>query len=296
MIKKSAENRLINKKTISSSLKDFLSSCQEGSLDNQDKFLRKFFFALFLLFLLFFPFLWESLDFSKKIKAPFLEEKALPISDEALKALQLPYRFLGKGKQSLAFVSQDDRWVIKFFNPNYFKVPFYARHSKKEWEKRKKREKFYQEGYLVAKTYLWQETALAYCHFAKTCDLPKQHFSFLGMKHLIDLNLYPFVLQKKAEPFFSYLEKGHFEEGLSEFIALIRKRIDLKIQDQDHEIEQNFGVIDGRVVQIDPGRLSLISNLEKPKTTEEEYWSTTHRLEKWLLKNHPEQIAFFKNL
>ena len=221
---------------------------------------------------------------------------------ETFSLLDQPFTFLGKGRQSFAFVSQDGKYVLKFFNKKYFEVPWYS-FSEKEISKRAKREKFFKESYLVAGQFLKEETGLIYSHFERTKGLPKVCLKDKASRTFkVDLNEVSFVVQKKGEPFYPTLEAiyaSEGKEGLSlefrKFFKIIAHRISLSIEDGDHDVEHNYGFIDGNPFQLDPGRL-LKGDLSDQKKIDHEWWVATHALRKWLEKKYPDMVTSFDEM
>lgn len=240
-------------------------------------------------------------DFSPKIiSAPLTAERSPPFTPEIERALSQTYRFLGKGRQSFAFESEDGKTVLKFFNRRYSEMPWYAclplpnAWRKKEFDKRSLRKDFSLHSYLLAEKYLKEETGLLYVHLGKTkglgsvrlFDKAKRFFS-------IDLDEVPFILQKKGTPFYPSLNEENLSEGMDAFLKIIAKRISFGIADFDHEIEHNFGILEGKPFHLDPGRLFVCEDLQDPKRFKQEWWSATHRFRDWLQKNYPEFISSF---
>ncbi len=227
------------------------------------------------------------------IAAPMLDE-----CKEASIPIDQNYHFLGKGRQSFAFVSQDGKTVLKFFNKNYFQMPWYSfalPNKEDEQKKRNLRKKYFSEGYAIAEKYLQEQTAILYVHYGKTQNLPKVKVKDQANRiFTIDLNQVPFVLQRKGEPLFSSLQKIYEQEGKDAFISaidqylnLVNLRISLGIADGDHDIQHNYGFLDGKPFHLDPGRLYL-ADLSDQKTRLHEWWVGTHQLRKWLTINYPE--------
>ncbi len=223
---------------------------------------------------------------------------AEPLEKEALEALSQPYCYLAKGKQAYAFLSKDEKWVLKFFNQKYFRLPFWARAFPKEKTKREKRRKFYLESYQIASKWLKEETGIVYLHQGPSLSpLPTiAATDRKGRSHQIDLNTVPFVLQRRADPLYPALQELSSKEldlAIGQFLTIIASRIEHKIGDGDHEVESNFGWRKGQVVHLDPGRLYFNEALWSPEKLKYEWWSATHRFRKWLEENYPEKIALF---
>ena len=240
----------------------------------------------------------QRTDFSlDKISAPLVLE-----TDEidGMSALQQSYHFLGKGKQSFAFESADGETVLKFFNRSYFQMPWYSFLFSKEVEKRRRREFFYLHSYPLAEKFFRSQTGILYLHLGKTRGLPTVTLRDKASRVFsVDLNEVPFVLQRKGEPFYSVLQAIYEQRGnkglmfaLDVFLEMIATRIARGVADADHDVEHNFGFLDGRPFHLDPGRLYLRDFSEK-ESFDHEWWSSTHSLRKWLRKKYPETVALF---
>lgn len=223
---------------------------------------------------------------------------------ESLACLDQPFSFLGNGRQSFAFVSKDGKFVLKFFNQKYLKMPWYAfPFQDRERAKRAKRERFFRESYLVAGRFLQTETGLIQCHFVKTKGLPKVILQDKASRDfVVDLNEVAFVLQKKGEPFFPTLDaiyetrgKEAFSSALSDFLEMVAFRISIGIQDGDHDVEHNYGFLEGKPFQLDPGRLLLGDFSDRGKVSHE-WWVATHSFRKWLEKKHPDMVPTFDEI
>jgi len=229
------------------------------------------------------------------ISGPLFAEASSPLAPEAEAALAQSYHYLGKGRQSFAFASEDGKWVIKFFNQKYFRLPFYAAWIDKERIKREKRKRFYLQSYGIAAAELKEETGILYLHLGPSSKpLPTLSLTDRkGKKHRVDLNEFPFVLQRKAEPFYPALESMPIEEAIEQFLSILAKRIEKRIGDADHDVEHNFGVCQGRVIHLDPGRLYFEEGLLEQELLKQEWWSATHRFRNWLQEERPESVTFF---
>ena len=100
-------------------------------------------------------------------------------------------------------------------------------------------------------------------HLNRTVDLRKQLtiVDKLGIAHSIDLDNKAFVLQKKADLFYPYLEQllktgqtDRMKEALSSLVSLIGSRCEKGIFDEDAKLHRNVGFIENRAIFIDVGR------------------------------------------
>jgi hypothetical protein len=241
--------------------------------------------------------------FSLQAISSEMSEVQQEVASEILKDLDQPYYFLGKGRQSFAFVSLDGKKVLKFFNQKYHQMPWYTfilPDKGKEFAKRSKREFFYHNSYCVAEKFLQKQTGLLYVHLGKTNKLPRVMVLDATSKwHSINLNDVPFVLQRKGDPFYPSLQQIQKREGndamlsvLDDFLEMISLRISLGIGDGDHDIEHNFGILDGKPFHLDPGRLFSLKTMDKEELSHQ-WWVATHSLRKWLKNEYPDLVAAF---
>jgi hypothetical protein len=231
------------------------------------------------------------------ISAPLLEERADSLSSEVELALSARYHYLGRGRQAYAFESGDGKWVIKFFNQKYLRTPFWATFFPKVGAKREKRRQFFETSYKIAAKILKKETGILYLHQGRALEeLP--HLSLTdkgGRSHLINLNEVPFVLQKKAAPLIlNSLSLEELDRITAELLAIVTFRIEHQIRDEDRNIFDNYGMIDGQLVHIDPGRLYFEKNPWNLETLKYEWWCATHRFKKWLASNAPDRVPAFE--
>lgn len=177
-------------------------------------------------------------------------------------------------------------------------MPWYGWIFKREKLKRDIRRQFYLKSYLLADEYLKKETGLLYAHFGRGGNLPVVILTDKASRGFnIDLNEVPFVLQKKGESFYPALKQIYKMEGLKgieaavdSFFEIVSRRISLGISDADHDVEHNFGLLEGKPFHLDPGRFSY-AQISK----EHEWWRATHRFQDFLQEEFPEVIPFFKN-
>lgn len=191
-------------------------------------------------------------------------------------ALAQPYRFLGQGKQMIAFVSEDDQYVLKFFNPMrplkskwYSNSKYWKRYSSfkwisREWLGKKARLKKLFVRHKMAYELLKNETGLIFVHLS-----PKKQICNLvsvkdknGKEHFVSLTNTPFILQEKAQLAASYIEtliqENQVEQAQQALLAmesLFEKRLKLGITDRIQTMENNYGFVNGKPIQIDVGRI-----------------------------------------
>lgn len=219
------------------------------------------------------------------------EQEEPPLSSAMTEVLAQKYVPLGHGRQMWVFVSEDGLWVVKLFNHRYFTKPFWAkgfRWDSLKWERRKY---FAAQSYQIAEKELADDTHIALVHLGR----PSQPLPMLrvGRRH-IDLQRVPFVIQKKGEllcPLLHSASPERSEAMIEEFLAMTARRIAKNICDEDRNLAGNFGVIEGRVAQLDPGRLFF--NAACAQNPVIEWEKATRELHAWIKLYSPERLAFF---
>jgi len=199
-----------------------------------------------------------------------------------------PFYPLGQGKQMAAFVSKDDQYVLKFFNPMrplkkhwYLQGKYWRRYSSlkwisREWFGKKARLQKLFKRHKLAYDLLQEETGLIFVHLKpnkRVCHLVSIADK-KGKVHLYSLAKTPFVLQKKAQLVPSYLQQlvkenriEDAKKALEHIQALFEKRLQVGITDRIQTMENNYGFVDGKPIQIDVGRIRQdpTLNLEQEK-------------------------------
>ncbi len=224
----------------------------------------------------------------------------------SLPALSEPYTYLSHGRQSFVFESADGQSVIKLFNQAYFQKKWYhvfflSSHLRQKLDKKLAlRQTFYQESYPLAAKEFPEDTGILYLHLDASTSLPSIHLiDPSGRPLTLDLNQCAFVIQKKAVPYLPHLQKVATQEGLpglireiDQWLAFCSKRIEQNVIDYDHDIWNNVGVLDGKILFIDPGKFQRSPSPLDQDALQLEWWKATHRLYKWLLTNNPEAARY----
>ena len=218
------------------------------------------------------------------------ESEKLKIKD----ILGLKYRYLGHGKQSFAFVSENDEYVIKFFNMHCFSTSWkdyiYRRDA---YKKRRKFERLF-NGYKIGYEELKKETGLIWVHLNPSTDL-NQTIEITDHNHnqfFINGDNAFFVIQKKVVPLFDSLSdlykgdrKNEAEQLLESFYQFIKLRLLKGYTDRDRIFKDNYGVADGQVIHFDLGYLHKKANCQKESGRDElDYYK--NKIEAWKKENN----------
>jgi hypothetical protein len=262
---------------------------------------------IFALLIVSMSFIWVACirndGFSPEIiEGPLVLKEALVTPVAVREILNQPFHYLGKGRQCFVFESLDQKYVLKFFNQTYLKMPWYSLFfEEKERAKRNLRRSFYETSYEIAYRELGEE--ILYLHMGPSEDLPQLLLQDrVGQEHLLDLNSLPFVLQKRGTPLYVWLDELYKKEGnqglcraVDEFVFEVQRRISKNIADADHDVEHNWGYVDGHIFHLDPGRL-YYQDLTEPVRLREEWARATRNLDRWLKIHYPEASAHLQNV
>ncbi len=224
---------------------------------------------------------------------------------------QQKFHFLGRGLQSFVFESEDKKYVLKLCNNRYGrKIGIFSLLSYiplvNQWAQLRK---LYYEGkwnktfqsYQIAFEEMQDKTGLIYTHLNPSSNLPSklQIVDPLQITHVIDPNKTAFLIQRRATLVYpalkDYLTEGDLDGAkvaLSSLIKLFFWKWDHGIADNDPLIRTNYGIIDGKAIQIDVGPLSKATQSLPQPQRKEEIQQITTSLRGWLNENAPSLIPF----
>lgn len=202
------------------------------------------------------------------------------------KITKKPLKYLGQGMQSIAFVTEDDRYVLKFFLKKRLhqklriRAPYFLRKKK---SKPKNRIDVLRR-YDLAFQKIPEQTGLLAVHLSSTnTDLPHCYVIYNGTKHLIDLNAVSFVIQHRGDcldktfPLLTKREKKQAKKALEKLLIQMAKK---GFINQGKSFNQeNFALLVNRAIMIDIGNVSYSSNqIQNP---DHEIKKVTTLLENW---------------
>lgn len=204
--------------------------------------------------------------------APQFEVALSPEKKACLQAmLDQPFRYIGKGCQFYVFASADDKWVIKFLKHKHLR-PFTWLNSlpmpqklriisEAKIERRQLRVQRLFSSCKLAYEKMPEETGLLFIHLNRTPALEKQIVLVdkLGCKHLVEMDDYEYVIQKKAIPVrdvFTHLEENEVLGKVQLLVDLVLSRCQKGICDRDRSFVQNvaFCPDEERALFIDIGQ------------------------------------------
>lgn len=229
--------------------------------------------------------------FSQKMLTQNIKEEFIPPSQECLNSDELrqivanPIHYLGKGSQAIAFVSADNNYVIKFFLNERFhtklriRSPFRKTASPRvRFDVLKRYAKAFQE--------IKEETGLIAIHLsANTTDLPNCILEDpKGLHHLIDLNQFSFMVQKRCDCINTTFSKMSLEEKEKTLIALETLMYSLA-QKGFYNLrgdfkDENFAILNGQAFMIDVGNVIFLK--DQKEHPEQEFQKVKNMLQTWM--------------
>lgn len=234
-----------------------------------------------------------------------LSEKKL---NEAKKILDQPYSYLASGSQSYVFLSDDGKYVLKFFKHKRWRLsplleflPLPAKLDAKRahWKKKKNETVHATFGSCLTSYYTFpKETGTLFVHLNKTpLDQTIILKDRIGFKHHIELSDVEFVLQRRAIPTDTYLlslkQQGKTEEAekaLASLLAFTHERAQKGYSDKDPHLIRNFGFINDEAVEIDIGGFHHDPKKDLQYFHTQEIRRIERKLLPWLEENYPELL------
>lgn len=239
--------------------------------------------------------MWET-------KALSLEENKRLIKE----ILSQTFYYYGSGNQCYSFVSQDDKYVIKFFKMHKilpknwlmdFPFSLFEKYRLDNVEKKRDVFEMFFNSFKHAYENLREECGLIYVHLNKTRDIKTKIalIGYDGKKIWIDLDSKEFVVQLKAEKFTEYLlqlkENANEEKirfAVKSFFEVIAKRCQMGYGDQSMGIRNNFGFVNGRAVLMDCSHLFVDISLKLPQYFQNEVLRIAENLSHWAEQFYPD--------
>ncbi len=224
--------------------------------------------------------------------------------------LKQKYSYFSRGLQSFCFLSEDGKTVLKLCNNRYqikiafwkyiSYVPFFGKTAADKIAYLESKLKMTFDSYQIASELFPQESALIYfqAHPSQQIGTNVTLVDKLKIEHSVNLNQYAFILQKKAIPFYSYLEQLISNRDWAGCLQVIHKLFDLSllrlkqgVTDRDPLIRTNFGVIDSEPVYIDVGPFVRNNSALDPIQTRKELAAMFLGLKHWLEKKQQYNLA-----
>ncbi len=231
--------------------------------------MKKVFLLFVFSFLFAFCFFTKVVHFNPSfISSNFLEGEGLKSHQIIEQIIQKPLKFLDNGAESIAFQTEDERYVIKFFLAKKIRKKTYFKPIKRLKQLFRSEPPFvpdigllkkYEEGF----RYFPDEAALIHVSLKKPLErLPScKVIDYRGKSYLIDLNEHPFVIQHKAKILKSYKKLAEEDNYDQKILKLFETLTSHGFRSESTGFNSaNYGFLNGKAVMIDLGRLEKITD------------------------------------
>ena len=215
--------------------------------------------------------------------------------------LSQPFYYLGKGVQCYAFVSKDEKYVIKFLRLDrlcpsilysQIALPSFLKKIRDERVDRKFGELSRDFiSYKIAYDLLKNYTGLEYIQLNKNGPINKKItlYDKINVLHEIDLKPLQFLIQKKADLFYvgmqKMLDRGDKDKArslITQLVEYLCLRSSMGFYDKDPDINTNFGIQDDVIMQIDVGRFRHDITRMDPQIYINDVIRITDNFQQWL--------------
>jgi hypothetical protein len=228
--------------------------------------------------------------------------------------LKQPYTYLGHGFQCYAFVSQDDKYVLKFIRQQRLQPPFifqwmpnilfFKSIKEEKVQLGQKRANYLFRSLKVAFEDVPEETGLVLVHLNKTKDSYPQVtiYDKAGTKYTVPLDDHEFVLQKKALPIkptiSELMQQGRLDDAkvrIDQIFSLLEVCAKKGIADMDSQLirKNNLGFLPDRAIYVDTGKITRKESM-KTKARFEKDLERLQPLHEWLQENYPDLASHFE--
>jgi hypothetical protein len=240
-----------------------------------------------------------------------------PLDSEHEKQLEKifsqPFYYLGKGAQSYVFSSEDRQYVLKFFKFKHLRPSVFIdtlpsigllKTYKDKQNARKQRKLFgVFESYKLAYDMDKNESGLIFIQL-NTEGNPKRLITLydkINLKREVDLQHYPFIVQKKGETLRVILSRlfkdgdiTTVKERLGQILDLYAGEYNKGLYDHDHGIMQNTGFIGDIPIHLDVGKLLRDKNKQNKHDARKDATLVVNNINIWVKKHYSqysEEIA-----
>lgn len=226
--------------------------------------------------------------------------------------LNQPFYYFGSGGQSIAFLGEDNKTVLKFFKHGHLRpqlllklVPlpkFLEMWRLRTLLKTERNLTPIFESVLLAYRELKEETGILYLHLNKR---QKQHptvklIDSTGYVHFLDLNGTEFLVQNRAECLLEHIDalmvQNEFVQAEKTIDTLLNSLASLMqrgIGTSDPALRRNVGFYNDQLLFFDIGSFIRDPELKKGEIAYYEIVQKTKRLSRWLKKHHPSLYTYF---
>lgn len=222
-------------------------------------------------------------------------------------SLDQTFYYFSSGTAMYAFVSEDQRYVLKLFKQRHMR-PFSTFEKfigyplipakKRSLQKRLQFRKRIFDSCMMAYSKFRTQTGLIYMHLNPTSELKTSlHLVDQNGRHLkLDADRTEFYIQRKGDDVFNSIKKWYcagerdtIRSAFNSLIELIIERCKKEIGDYDN-CAKNFAFIDGKAIEIDIGEFWNDPGVKGQVHINAHLIAATFDLRKYLEKYYPELL------
>ncbi len=225
---------------------------------------------------------------------------------EINRILSQKFTYLARGSQAFAFISEDNKYVLKLFKQHkwhpkniwgYLPLPFNPYY--RDYLVRQGKQQAVLSSCKAALVHAKKDTGTLFAHLNPTSlsvppmTLVDKH----GKSWKLDLGKSCFLLQKKADLFYPHIQElmatGDIEGAkyaITSTIKLLDRFIEMGVFENNAILRKNFGFIDNEAMQFDIGKFKFDANRKAEKQEIRVIVQSFHR---WIEKKFPELISHF---
>lgn len=230
-------------------------------------------------------------------------------SPELDEILSQKFTYLARGTQSYAFVSEDQKYVLKFIKMNHLTSDPWLKYlpsflgGKLRYKKVELREQRFQNLFNTlhfCHEKFQDETGVKFIHLnpSPTWNKTVHLISKKGESLTLPLQDVPFIIQERADlifpRLFQLIKDNKIEEAkqaITSLFELLWKRGNLGLFDEDRSVSNNFGFVGEKVIQLDIG--GLVIKAPDEKASLEEIQRIASRIREKIEVHHPEFLPYF---
>lgn len=231
------------------------------------------------------------------------------LSPEIKQVLSQRFFYLGRGRQSFAFASEDGKYVLKFPRTDIYKIPFWTRalpltsYRKRAKAEKKRRQQFVFESFRIAIEELKEETGIIAVHLGKSepSDEQLHLIDVLGFHYHFPVQTTHFILQHRKQlwtPLFLEAVKNNDrpekERLLNAFVDVVIQRAKKGVLNKDRSFLRNYGFDGEKAYQIDVGDFFHTNQSDWRYLTEKCAHDTMSPVQEWLATIDPEMLPLVK--
>jgi hypothetical protein len=244
---------------------------------------------------------------------PSAEWELPPLSAEEQKEvdqiLSQKFLYLARGSQAFAFISEDNKYVLKLFKQHKWHpknlfgfVPLSFNPYYRDYLNRQRKQNNVLNSCKAALLHVKEDIGVMYAHLNPTpLKVPQMTLvDKKGKAWKIDLGKSCFLLQKKADLFYPHIQalmaKGDVngaKYAITSTFKLLDRFYEMGVFENNAILRKNFGFIGNEAMQFDIGKFKFDANT---KTDKGEIRVVSRAFRRWIAKNYPELLSHFDQM